>query len=46
MPDSACAAITQGTVSIAAGTDSMARATICRNSPMFMVRFSPMRAPR
>ncbi|AHI30224.1 hypothetical protein AU14_15690 [Marinobacter similis] len=46
MPDSAWAAMTQGTVKAAAGTASMASATICSNRPRFMVRLSPMRAPR
>ena len=45
MPDNACAAITQGTVSNAAGTSSIASAATCRPRPMFMVRLSPMRAP-
>ena len=45
MPDSACAAITQGTVSHAAGTSSMHSAATCRPRPMFMVRFKPIRAP-
>ena len=45
MPLSACAAITQGTVSIAAGTASMASAPTCSTSPTFIVRFRPRRAP-
>lgn len=45
MPDSACAAITQGTVSRAAGTVSISSAATCRPRPMFMVRFNPSRAP-
>ncbi len=45
MPESACAAITHGTVSAAAGTSSIASATICSPSPMCMVRFSPRCAP-
>ena len=45
MPDMAWAAITQDTVSIAAGTSSMARATTCSASPKFMVRLSPRWAP-
>ncbi|MNP37137.1 hypothetical protein D3C76_1305700 [compost metagenome] len=46
MPDSACAAITQGTVSQAAGTVSISKASTCMPRPMFMVRLSPRRAPR
>ncbi len=44
-PDSAWAAITQGTVSTAAGTSSIPRATTCRPRPIFMVRLSPRCAP-
>jgi len=45
IPDKACAAITQGTVNAAAGTISMARASICNTRPAFMVRLSPSLAP-
>ncbi len=45
MPDMACAAITQGMVNQLAGTASIKSAMICKPSPMFMVRFSPSRAP-
>ncbi|MNF89663.1 hypothetical protein D3C84_721960 [compost metagenome] len=46
MPDSACAPITQEMVSQAAGTANISNAMTCRPRPMFMVRFSPRRAPR
>ncbi len=45
IPESAWAAITQGTESQATGTSSMASATTCRARPRFMVRLSPRRAP-
>lgn len=45
MPDSACAAITQGTVSSVDGTASISSAPTCRPRPMFMVRFRPRWAP-
>ena len=44
-PDSACAAITHGTVNSAAGTSSIDNAATCSPRPMFMVRLSPIRAP-
>jgi hypothetical protein len=45
IPDSACAAITQATVSHGAGTSSIDSATTCSASPICMVRSRPMRAP-
>ncbi len=45
MPDRACAPMTHGTVSQAAGTSSIDRATTCIASPMFMVRLRPILAP-
>ena len=46
IPDNACAPITQGTVSHAAGTVSINSATTCIARPRFIVRFRPSRAPR
>ena len=46
IPDSACAPMTQGTVSQAAGTVSISSATTCIARPIFMVRLRPNRAPR
>ncbi len=37
--------MTHTTVSMLAGTMSMASATICRPNPTFMVRFKPNLAP-
>ncbi|MCY1562603.1 hypothetical protein D9M68_1000310 [compost metagenome] len=46
MPDSACAPITQGIVSQAAGTVSISSASTWMARPICMVRFNPRRAPR
>ena len=45
MPDSACAAMTHTTLSAADGTVSIKSAPTCSSKPIFMVRFSPKRAP-
>ncbi len=45
IPESAWAAMTRGIESMGCGRASMPRAAICKPRPMFMVRFSPIRAP-
>mgnify|MGYP003302600088 CR=1 FL=1 len=45
IPEMACAHISQTTLSICTGTKSIDNAISCKNSPMCIVLFSPIRAP-